>query len=89
MISITENGKNLDITLVKVEKKVKSKDDSKPQEQTLNIVEVKRNLYKADMKNELRTMILNLVVRKVDYQRFEFNTAAEYRCKIMELIEMM
>ena len=89
MIKISETGRNHEIIITPVKMSNKKLTKTQTIDETINIVEIKKNLYRDDIKNELRLMILNLVVRKIDYRPMHFNSSAEYRNKMMELIELL
>lgn len=89
MIFIAEKGKTVKLDTFKVVKESKPKSKPKAKAKVIDSKNVQKIALKQEIKTELRTMILNLVVRKVDYERFKFNTTAEYKNKMIELIEAL
>jgi len=89
MITISKKGTNVKIDEIQrntVDKTVDKTDGpaDKKTEKTPG-----RISKKSEIKAELRTMILNLVVRKIDYVKYQFKSSAEYRNKLCELIDLL
>lgn len=89
MITISEKGKTIEIDETPVVKESKPKAKSKSKSKIIDSKTVQKTAVKDELKSELRTMILNLVVRKIDYTRFKFNNPAEYRNRMMRIIEVL